>query len=239
MEAKTFFGCSGFHYKDWKGKFYPEGLPEKDWLGYYAEKFQSVEINSSFYHIPKKNTLEKWHQSTPGHFRFTMKGSRYITHQKKLNDVAESVKYFYEVVDTLRGKLGCVLWQLPGNLHLNMDKLKSFCATLSNDYKNVIEFRHISWFTEEVYEVLAKNDIILCMVSAPGNLPEVLEKTAETAYVRFHGKGEWYNYLYTKKELEGWRNNLKKLNVRRIYAYFNNDWNANAPRNCKELKAIF
>lgn len=110
---------------------------------------------------------------------------------------------------------------------------------LSKDFKNVIEFRHISWFTEEVYEILAENNVILCLISAPDNLPEVIEKTADTAYVRFHGKEEWYHYLYSKSELKDWSERLKSLKTRRIYAYFNNDWDANAVQNCKELKEMF
>ncbi len=128
---KNYIGCSGFKYDDWKGLFYPKDLPEKKWLEYYAETFDSVEINSTFYQLPKEKTLDNWHERTPGNFRFSLKGSRYITHQKKLNDCRDAVKNFYQLAGRLKGKLGCILWQLPGNQHKDTDKLSNFFNMLN------------------------------------------------------------------------------------------------------------
>ncbi len=234
-----FIGCSGFHYDDWKGKFYPENLSKDEWLPYYAEHFQTVEINNSFYGLPSEETLENWHKQTPRHFKFTMKGSRYVTHQKKLvNDekMRNAVKTFYDRVEILRGKLGCVLWQLPGNLHRNDEKLENFCAFLSDDFKNIIEFRHKSWFDEDVYRILKKENVSFCIISAPDDLPETAVATTRTAYIRFHGKNEWYRYDYSKSELKDWGKTIADLSADRVYCYFNNDYEAKAVRNAEVLK---
>ncbi len=234
-----FIGCSGFHYDDWKGKFYPEDLSKDEWLPYYAEHFQTVEINNSFYGLPSEKTLENWHKQTPRHFKFTMKGSRYVTHQKKLvNDenMREAVKIFYERVEKLRGKLGCVLWQLPGNLHRNDEKLKNFCSFLSSDFKNVIEFRHESWFDDKIYRMMKKQNVGFCILSAPDTLPETPAVTTDTAYVRFHGKDEWYVYDYSNRELKEWAERIEDLSAERVYCYFNNDTEAKAVKNAQFLQ---
>src|SRR6056297_4247126 len=116
----SYIGCSGYHYDDWHGPFYPEGMKKEEWLSFYAEKFNSVEINNSFYNIPEKSTLKSWKEQTPEHFRFTLKGSRYITHMKKLKDPETHVKRFLEGIEPLADKIGCILWQLPGNLHVDL-----------------------------------------------------------------------------------------------------------------------
>ena len=234
-----FIGCSGFHYEDWKKTFYPEDITKKEWLPYYADHFRTVEINTSFYSLPSEETLKNWHRQTPRHFKFAMKGSRYVTHQKKLvNDknMREGVKKFYRRVEKLKGKLGCVLWQLPGNLHRNDKKLADFCSVLSTNFKNIVEFRHTSWFDEEVYKILKKNDVGFCILSAPDPLPETLTVTTKTAYIRFHGKNEWYDYNYYKKELKAWADKIKSIKAERVYCYFNNDAKAQAVKNAAFLK---
>lgn len=235
----TFTGCSGYHYDHWKEAFYPAELGKKEWLPYYAERFKTVEINNTFYGLPDREKVKNWHDITPGNFRFTMKGSRYITHTKKLvNDekVKSGVQTFYDAIEPIGGKLGCILWQLPGNLHRNDDKLDDFCAFLSSDFKNVMEFRHISWFTDPVYEILKNHDVGFCIVSAPGDLPEETVATTDTGYIRFHGKNNWYDYHYSREELKEWSDRLKDMSVRRIYLYFNNDAQAYAPENAQQMR---
>lgn len=237
----TFTGCSGFHYKHWKSAFYPEELSEKEWLPYYAEHFKTVEINHSFYSLPKEKELLHWYEQTPGHFRFTMKGSRYITHMKKLvddKDLRAGLKKFYGAIEPLQGKLGCVLWQLPGNLHRNDEKLNTFCSLLSSNIKNVIEFRHQSWFTEEVLEILKERQVSYCIISAPDDLPEYIKASTDTAYVRFHGKTDWYQYEYSNNELSTWAERIKELSVKRTYLYFNNDAEARAPANAQQMQKL-
>lgn len=233
-----YIGCSGFYYKDWKGAFYPDDLPQREWLIYYAERFGTVEINASFYHLPRRETLERWHNETPRNFRITLKGSRFVTHVKKLTDVEEPVDTFYELAALLKGKLGCVLWQLPGNLHRDDERLERFCDVLRDDFRNVIEFRHRSWFEEPVYDILSRRNVSLCIVSAPGDLPAVVRTTTDTAYVRFHGKERWYRYRYSSDELKEWGERIESLKARRIYIYFNNDYDLNAVDNARELEKL-
>ncbi|MGM0739449.1 MAG: DUF72 domain-containing protein [Bacteroidota bacterium] len=235
---KHHVGCSGFNYDDWKEVFYPKDIRKKDWLEYYATRFDTVEINSTFYHLPKEKTLDNWYDRTPGNFRFTLKGSRFITHQKKLNDPQEPVKKFQGLAARLKGKLGCILWQLPGNQTKDIGKLDTFCRTLGGDFRNVIEFRHNSWFDQEVYDVMNNYDVSFCMISAPGELREDAVKTSDLAYLRFHGKEEWYKYLYSEKELKDWAEKIRQLNAQQVYAYFNNDQDANAPRNAADFRKI-
>ncbi|MFO8029709.1 MAG: DUF72 domain-containing protein [Cyclonatronaceae bacterium] len=235
---KHHVGCSGFNYDDWEEAFYPKDIRKKDWLEYYATRFDTVEINSTFYHLPKEKTLDNWYDRTPGNFRFTLKGSRFITHQKKLNDPQEPVKKFQGLAARLKGKLGCILWQLPGNQTKDIGKLDTFCRTLGGDFRNVIEFRHNSWFDQEVYDVMNNYDVSFCMISAPGELREDAVKTSDLAYLRFHGKEEWYKYLYSEKELKDWAEKIRQLNAQQVYAYFNNDQDANAPRNAADFRKI-
>lgn len=235
----TFIGCSGFHYEHWEGSFYPEELSKSEWLPYYAEHFNTVEINNSFYNLPEREDVTHWYEQTPDDFRFTMKGSRYVTHMKKLvddEDTREGVKTFYDTAETLKEKLGSILWQLPGNQHRDDDKLETFCSTLSSDFTNVMEFRHPSWFTEEVLDILSNHQVSYCIISAPGDLPEVAHTTTDTAYLRFHGKEEWYRYLYSEKEMKQWAQKVQKLEAETAYLYFNNDAETNAIENARQIK---
>src|SRR5690625_4414701 len=237
----TFTGCSGFHYDEWKERFYPSDLSKDEWLPYYAEHFNTVEINNSFYNLPEAEKLKTWHARTPGNFRFSMKGSRYVTHAKKLvndDNMRNGVKKFYKAVENLKGKLGCVLWQLPGNQHRDEEKLDQFCSLLSTNFKNVMEFRHPSWFEDSIFEILANHGVSYCIISAPDDLPEQVCATTDTAYVRFHGKDEWYDYTYSEKEIKEWGPKLQELSVRRMYLYFNNDVEARAVKNAQQMQKM-
>jgi uncharacterized protein YecE (DUF72 family) len=239
---KIFIGCSGYSYDDWKGDFYPDDMHQDEWLSFYAEKFNTVEINNSFYKFPENESIEKWLSQTPANFRFSIKGHRFFTHLKKFNvddSFKEKLNNFQSSLEPLKEKAGCVLWQLPGNLHKNIPKLVAFCQELDNDFTHVLEFRHPSWFDEDVYEFMKKNNIAFCILSAPGNLPEDLIVTHKTAYVRFHGKKEWYDYLYSEKELKEWKKRLNGLkNIEQLFVYFNNDKHGNAVKNAITLKKL-
>ncbi|SDG39300.1 Uncharacterized conserved protein YecE, DUF72 family [Psychroflexus sediminis] len=235
---KLQIGCSGWNYKDWKGEFYPEDVPKKDWLNYYSQNFNSVEVNGTFYNLPKDETIQSWHDSAPHNFGFTLKGSRYITHMKKLNGVADNVDKFYKAAGILGDKLDSILWQLPPNLHRDDDKLREFCETLDNRRNNVIEFRHQSWYDDEVYAILEANAVICCSISSPDFTDELI-KTADKVYIRFHGKGkDWYDYHYSKKELENWTKKIRESGAKGAYIYFNNDVNAQAPGNALDLAGM-
>ncbi len=240
---KTYIGCSGFHYAHWKNKFYPEDLPKKKWLEYYAGRFNTVEINNTFYKMPEAKDLKMWKETTPASFRFTLKANRYFTHQKKLNiddDFKDRFSSFTNAASIMEEKLGCILWQLPRNQHKDVSKIESLGKLLKNTGHHVIEFRHESWFDEEVYAVLTDNGLGFCILSAPGNLPEENLSTSKIAYLRLHGKKEWYRYHYSEEELKSWEKRLKNLkNVTDCYVYFNNDYMAHAVDNAQTLTSYF
>jgi uncharacterized protein YecE (DUF72 family) len=236
-----YIGCSGFHYRHWIKKFYPEQLPKTRWLEYYAEHFNTVEINNTFYRMPEEKTILDWKSKTPADFKFTMKANRFLTHQKKLNTdevFMESYHSFIAIVSKLEEKLGSILWQLPGNQGLDLEKLTIFCRLLDRNISHVIEFRHLSWFAKETHDVLGQHGIGYCMLSAPKPLPEEVTATSSTAYLRLHGKTTWYNYHYKESELDEWVQKLKKLNgPDELYIYFNNDNNAWAVENAKYIRS--
>mgnify|MGYP006300177017 CR=1 FL=1 len=240
---ETFIGCSGYHYSDWKEKFYPQQLQKKEWLKFYARHFNTVEINNTFYKMPQKKDLEAWREQTPSDFLFTLKANRYFTHQKKLKtdgDFKDRFNTFIELAEGMGDQLGCILWQLPGNLHKNAEKIEKLCELFNRKNRHVIEFRHQSWFDDEIYKVLSRHNVTFCIISAPGDLPEECRATSNCAYLRLHGKNEWYNYHYSGSELKSWAERLKQLkNIDRLFVYFNNDQHAHAVDNAKTLKGYF
>jgi uncharacterized protein YecE (DUF72 family) len=239
---ELFIGCSGYHYKDWQNKFYPEKLPRSEWLGYYSQHFNTVEINNTFYAYPKEKYLQQWYDKTPENFTFSIKAHRFFSHLKKLNadePFLQSLNEFQSSLHVLKSKLGCVLWQLPGNFEKDVPRLENFCTYLDRSMQHVIEFRHPTWFNEAVFDKLRDHDISFCILSAPNGLPETLLATNRTAYLRFHGKSTWYNYYYSRDELMAWKQRLQQLSgIEQLYIYFNNDQNAYAIKNAGLLKAL-
>jgi uncharacterized protein YecE (DUF72 family) len=239
---KLLIGCSGYNYKAWKHIFYPDKLAVKKWLEYYATHFNTVEINNTFYGFPKEETLKRWADQTPEDFIFTIKANRFFTHSKKLNvdeKFKESLEDFQRLLKVLKGKLGCVLWQLPANLHQNIVKIRSLASILDFGAEQVIEFRHESWFTDETYQEMRNHHLGYCILSAPGKIPEDTVTTTQTAYIRFHGKSKWYDYLYSDDELQQWKNRIEELKgIDRLFVYFNNDTHGHAVKNALKLKEL-
>ena len=234
---ECFIGCSGWFYWHWKGLFYPDDLEQSKWFKHYTKCFNTVELNSTFYRFPKPSTAKGWYRQAPPSFIYTLKVNRLITHIKKFKGCNQLIKDFYKVGDEVKEKMGCFLFQLPPSLKYNKKKLDEIMDQLDLERSNVLEFRHPSWFTEEVYDSLKSSGIIFCAVSAPG-LPETLVKTADDVYIRFHGKESWYAYEYSKEELKEWKARIEKLKPKRVWAYFNNDANAYAPFNALALKKL-
>jgi uncharacterized protein YecE (DUF72 family) len=234
---KYFLGCSGFYYNHWKNVFYPEELPKTKWLQYYSQYFNTVEINNTFYRYPTEKLLQGWYNKTPANFKFTLKANRLITHTRKFHNTEDATKRFYQLAFTLKEKLSCILFQLPPSVHKNLELLQKIASQVDTALLNILEFRHPSWWSSDVYEFMAKNNLVFCSVSA-AELPETLVKTAESIYVRFHGKDGWYMGFYTYQQLEEWAEKIKKSNAKRVLAYFNNDVNANAVKNCETLKRL-
>ncbi|MCF7886708.1 MAG: DUF72 domain-containing protein [Candidatus Marinimicrobia bacterium] len=242
-ELKIYIGTSGWSYDHWIGKFYPEDLKRNQWIKHLAQHFNSVELNMSFYRFPFKNMLQGWYNKLPDNFQMTMKANRNITHRKKFKDTEELLEKFYNRAELLKEKIGCILFQAPPSFHNNdenFQRLEKFQKALDDNYRNVFEFRHESWWQKEVYDLFKKNNSTFCIVSGL-NMPEEVKITSETVYFRFHGPGKAYASRYSAEEIKNWANKIKKVankeEVENIYCYFNNDMEGFAVDNAKELKA--
>lgn len=233
-------GCSGFMYDAWRGIFYPEELPQKNWLSFYVKKFDTVEMNVTFYRLLKKEAFERWCRETPQHFAFALKGSRFITHVKKLKDPELPLSTFFNTAAPLMGKLEVVLWQLPPNLKVNLKGLEDFIEDIKiYPVRHAFEFRHNSWLNNKVYKLLSAANIALCMADWPPFIDD-LPLTADFVYLRRHGEGGSYSTCYTIEQLEGDAKRIKAYlkQGRDVYMYFNNDAFGYAPKNAMELMAI-
>jgi len=233
-------GTSGWHYNHWAGLFYPAGLAKSKWLEHYAGHFDTVEINNTFYQLPKRVTFENWHKQAPADFLYTVKANRYITHIKRLKDPQEPLERFFERACLLKENLGPVLYQLPPNFHKDLERLRAFIEVLPKGREAVFEFRHNSWFSEDTYKLLSEFNAGFCIHDMPG-VPTPRVVTADIIYIRFHGPTGRYEGNYSKSALQDWADWLKE-NIRKaraFYAYFNNDIHAYAVRNAKQLKEQF
>lgn len=237
---KIRIGCSGFLYDSWRGVFYPEELPHKRWLSFYMKKFNTVELNVTFYRLLKKEAFERWYKETPPDFKFCLKGSRFITHVKKLKDVELPLSTFFNATAPLLEKLEVILWQLPPNLKLNMKNLEDFVENLKKyPVRHVFEFRHKSYLGKKVFKLLSAANIGVCMADWPEFIND-LPPTSDFVYIRRHGEGGNYATDYTPEQL---KNDAKKIKEylklgKDVYCYFNNDASAYAPKNALELAAI-
>jgi uncharacterized protein YecE (DUF72 family) len=236
----AFVGCSGWNYRDWRGAFYPERAPQRRWLELYAEKFSTVEVNNTFYRLPRREAVAGWTQQTPGDFVFAVKASRYLTHVKRLADMSAGVERFYERIVPLReaGRLAAVLWQLPENFHRDDARLNGWLELLDSfpPTRHTIEFRHPSWFVPEVFDALRARDVALTIGDHPERPFQTYDATANWRFVRFHygSRGRAGNYSAT--EIETWGRRIAQWRRREeVYAYFNNDWRGFAPANAKLL----
>lgn len=230
-------GCSGFNYGGWKGNFYPPDLPQKKWLDFYCKIFNTVELNVTFYRLPLASTFSKWHNETPSDFVFSIKGSRFITHIKRLLDPQVPLEIFFERALNLKEKLRVVLWQFSPSFKINIERLKFFLKLLKKyPVKNTLEFRHESWITEEVIDLCRKHNISLCTADCPEFIDE-LPVTSDFVYIRRHGKGGSYATCYLKAELKKDAKKIKNYlkDNKDVFIYFNNDAYGYAPKNAKEL----
>lgn len=233
-------GTSGWHYNHWQGLFYPAQLPKSKWLEYYAENFDTVEINNTFYQLPKEVSLKRWHKQVPENFIYTVKTNRYITHIKRLKEVSEALERFFERINILAEKLGPILYQLPPSMHKDLNLLASFIKLLPKKQLGIFEFRHESWYCDDTFKLLDKSGIGFCIHDMPGKeTPRII--TGDVIYVRFHCPTGKYQGNYSKSALQDWANWLKEhiKEARCIYAYFNNDIGGHAIRNAKTLKEQF
>jgi len=241
--ARIRVGCSGWNYAHWRnGVFYPPGCPPRDWLRHYARSFDTVEVNSTFYRLPRESAVARWTDETPGDFVFAVKVSRYLTHVRRLRDVGEHLPLLYERIRPLldTAKLGPLLWQLPPTFRWDLDRLAAALAELHDGRRHAFEFRHPSWFREETTTLLREHGVALVI----GDRPEVHtfqthELTAPFTFVRFHAGTRGRNGNYSHGELEEWAQRLERWSRDvEVLAYFNNDWEGYAIRNALELKRL-
>jgi uncharacterized protein YecE (DUF72 family) len=230
-------GCSGWVYASWRHGIY-KGVPQARWLERYAEIFDTVEVNATFYRLIKRKTVAGWVERTPPNFLFAVKGSRYLTHIRRLQGIEEGVARFWEPLEPLRerGKLGPVLWQLPGNFQRD-DAVLAAALELLPPARHCIEFRHASWFTPAVMRLLEEHGASL-VIPHDGRrpLPEA-QPVGEVAYLRLHHGARGRNGNYSPSELDHWRRRIAAWRARReVFAYLNNDWEEFAPPNAISLR---
>jgi uncharacterized protein YecE (DUF72 family) len=230
-------GCSGWSYNDWRGGLYPKGLPRRRWLERYAEVFDTVEVNATFYRLQSEKTVREWADQVPGDFLFAVKASRFLTHMKRLRDIADGVARFWEPLEPLRRshRLGPVLWQLPENFERDDDLLAAALAELPRA-RHCFEFRHPSWFVPTVRELLAASGASLAIGDDKRRpLPDATP-VGELAYLRLHYGHRGRDGNYSEAELDGWQRRVASWRSRReAFVYLNNDWKGYAPENARYL----
>ncbi len=236
-------GTSGWSYKHWKGLFYPQGLKETLWLEWYSRTFSIAEINTSFYHMPKHQTVLNWMEKAPEGFLFCPKLSRYITHMKKLKDVEEPVARFFDVFGPMQGHMGPVLVQLPPQLKFDYERAENFYTLLQKDFETfsfVIEVRHDSWLDNDSLNLMAKYNLGVVISQSNGVFPYTEMVTAQNVYIRFHGPQELYASPYSNESLQYYADKIKdwQRDGHTIWAFFNNDIHGYAFADAQRLQSL-
>jgi len=231
-------GCSGWFYWHWKGGFYPADISTADWFAYYARRFDTVELNAPFYSWPTGANVQTWiKQAGRRKFIYTVKVSELITHVKRFTGTKTMVRDFGLIADLLGPRMGCFLFQLPPSFNYSPSRLKRILEHMEPGRRNVIEFRHRSWWNCRVFEALQAHGVIFCSCSAP-KLPNDLIATDGEVYLRFHGLKRWYRHDYSAEELKQWTERLRAVGAQKIWAYFNNDRDCNAIKNARVFRRI-
>jgi uncharacterized protein YecE (DUF72 family) len=232
-------GCSGWNYASWRGgEFYPKGCPPSRWLEHYATQFDTVEVNSTFYRLAKQEAVARWREQTPEHFVFALKASRYLTHIKRLTDLDQGIKRYYERIEPLVGtpKLGPIVWQLPDNFKRDDERL---CNLLENlpPGRHCVEFRNAGWFDKDVYELLRKYNVALAIGDHPQRPHVEHVITTDWTLVRFHWGRRGRRGNYSESELEEWAKRIEQWRRKaEVYLYFNNDWEGFAIQNARWMR---
>ncbi len=237
--GRAFIGTSGWSYRHWRGPFYPEPLPAKRHLDFYAERFDTVEVNGTFYRLIARETLTAWREQTPPGFVFACKGSRFLTHMKRLTDCGQGLERYFERVSALEQKLGPIVFQLPAHFRPHPERLAEFLDCLPKGHRYTFEFRDPAWFTPEVLELLRRRNAALCLYEFAGRRSP-LEVTADFVYIRLHGPEGPYQGSYGEPALQTWARHLEawRRQNRDVYCYFDNDERGFAPRNALRLKQL-
>ena len=231
-------GCSGWFYWHWRGVFYPADAPPSAWFEHYSSLFSTVELNAPFYSWPTIAAVKTWVRQANGRpLTYTVKVNELITHTKRFVRTGQLVRDFGFITDLLGSHMGCLLFQLPPSYNYTASRLKSIVTQLDPTKRNVVEFRHRSWWNQRVYSAFRERGIIFCSCSGP-RLPDELIKTAEDIYVRFHGTKRWYRHDYTSEELEVWTQRIQSAQPQHVWAYFNNDRDGYAIKNAIAFREL-
>ncbi len=235
---RTYVGCSGWFYWHWRGAFYPAELPTSSWFAHYAKRFKTVELNAPFYSWPTVGTVESWiRQAGRSTFVYTVKVCELITHIKRFAGTKSLVLDFGLIADLLGPRMGCFLFQLPPSFHYTPARLKRILQQLDHQRRNVVEFRHKSWWNETVFDAFRETGTIFCSCSGP-RLPDELIKTADDIYLRFHGVKHWYRHDYSAAELAVWAKRVNESGAKNVWAYFNNDRDGYAIKNARAFSRL-
>ncbi|REH00771.1 DUF72 domain-containing protein [Flavobacterium aquicola] len=238
MKKNTYIGCSSFSNSYWKKIFYPENMPSSKWFEYYCTHFNTYEMNGTFYKFPTLKTMDNWYKKAPEHFLFSVKAPRDITHYKKFVDCEEQINDFYAICDNgLKDKLGPILFQLPPSYQYSEEKLLSIIKQLDQNFDNIIEFRHPSWWIPEVWTTLDKNNITFCSVSHP-QLPETIFTEFPVTYIRLHGRPTLFYSDYAIDELNKINDIISQNTAKPSFIYFNNTASTAGILNAIEMKKL-
>jgi len=221
---KIHVGTSGYSYKEWKGNFYPEKFPDKQMLRYYGERFKTVEINNTFYRMPKAAVLEGWAREVPADFQFVLKASQRITHMQRLKDCDDAVSYLLQVAGALKERLGPLLFQLPPNMKKDVPRLRNLLALLPSSRRAAFEFRHDTWFDDEVYQVLRDNNVAFCIAEVDEDLKVPFVTTTDWGYLRLRRAD------YSDNDLREWVKRVQAQDWRDAFIFFKHEEEGKGPK---------
>lgn len=238
MKRNIHIGTSGWQYPHWRGTFYPEEIRNADHFAYYAARFETVEINNSFYRLPTREVFERWKAAAPEGFKFAVKANRYITHMKKLHDSGEAIERMMGRASALEEKLGPILFQMPPHFGFRGDRLEAFLELLPRGYQFAFEFRNPDWYREETYRLLKRSNAAFCIYELAGH-QSPLEVTADFIYIRLHGPGGKYQGDYHGNTLSMWAERCKSWSANHeIWCYFDNDEKGYAAFDALQLREM-
>lgn len=239
VQGKIHIGTSGWHYKHWVGTFYPPDLKKSEHFNFYAQLFDTVEINNSFYRLPSEKTFIQWKETAPENFLYAVKANRFITHMKKLKDPKASIERFFRNVDYLERTLGPILFQLPPKWRCNEKRLQEFLQALPAGYQYAMEFRESSWYNERVYDMLNTHNVAFCIYELEHHQSPCII-TARHVYVRLHGPDGKYEGKYSPESLQNWAKKCRGwlAEGRDVFFYFDNDQNGYAAENARSFRKI-
>lgn len=237
LSGRTYIGCSGWYYWHWKGHFYPADTPSNEMFNIYQSNFKTVELNAPFYSWPTIAAVKTWIRQAKPDFVYTVKVCELITHLKRFEGTETLVDDFAYIADLLGQQMGCFLFQLPPSVRYTKETLHLILSQLDPSHRNVIEFRHKSWWDEDVFDAFRAANAIFCSCSGP-RLPDELVRTTEDIYVRFHGTTQWYRHDYSDEELIVWADRIRASGAKTTWVYFNNDRDGHSIKNAKRLAEI-